>query len=90
MKKQLAFLTSAVLAVCAFPFMNVSAREYTETELELFSKLESGEINADVNNDGKLDVKEGAAIEHEYNEISKSKTVYDITQDGDIINCFAF
>ena len=40
--------------------------------------------NADVNNDGKLDIKDGAAIERQYNTIGKSKTVYDITNDGEV------
>ena len=40
--------------------------------------------NADVNNDGKLDVRDGQKLEQQYNTVSKSKTVYDITQDGEV------
>ena len=40
--------------------------------------------NADVNNDGKLDVKDEAALEEKYNTISQSKLVYDITGDEDV------
>ena len=50
-----------------------------------YSKTDRSEwASADANNDGKLDINDGQKLEERYNTISKSKTVYDLTQDDEV------
>ena len=57
--------------------------EYTQDSK--FAKTDRTKwAGADANNDGTLDIDDAQLLEERYNTISKSKTVYDVTQDDEV------